>query len=54
MKKFLSSVIGILFAVLIFGMTMMLEDTKNQQNIASNKIEAKEEKKIEDSSMDKS
>lgn len=54
MKKFLSSVIGILFAVLIFGMTMMPEDTKNQQNIASNKIEAKEEKKIEDSSMDKS
>jgi len=52
MKKFLSSVIGILFAVLIFGMTMMPEDTKNQQNIASNKIEAKEEKKIEDSSTE--
>lgn len=54
MKKFLSSLIGILFAVLIFGMTMMPEDTKNQQNIASNKIEAKEEKKIEDTSMDES
>ena len=54
MKKFLSSLIGIIFAALIFGMTMMPEDTKNQQNIASNKIEAKEEKKIEDSSMDKS
>jgi len=54
MKKFLSSLIGILFAVLIFGMTMMPEDTKNQQNIASNKIEAKEEKKIEDTSVDKS
>ncbi len=54
MKKFLSSLIGILFAVLIFGMTMMPEDTKNQQNIASNKIEAKEEKKIEDSSVDES
>lgn len=54
MKKFLSSLIGIIFAVLIFGMTMMPKDTKNQQNIASNKIEAKEEKKIEDSSMDKS
>ncbi len=54
MKKFLSSLIGILCAVLIFGMTMMPKDTKNQQNIASNKIEAKEEKKIEDTSMDKS
>ncbi len=54
MKKFLSSLIGIIFAVLIFGMTMMPEDTKNQQNIASNKIEAKEEKKIEDSSVDES
>lgn len=54
MKKFLSSLIGIIFAVLIFGMTMMPKDTKNQQNIASNKIEAKEEKKIEDSSVDKS
>lgn len=54
MKKFLSSLIGIIFAVLIFGMTMMPKDTKNQQNIASNKIEAKEEKKIEDSSMDES
>jgi len=54
MKKFLSSVIGILFAALIFGMTMMPKDTKNQQNIASNKIEAKEEKKIEDTSVDKS
>lgn len=54
MKKFLSSLIGILFAVLIFGMTMMPKDTKNQQNIASNKIEAKEEKKIEDSSVDES
>lgn len=40
MKKFLSSLIGIIFAVLIFGMTMMPKDTKNQQNIASNKIEA--------------
>lgn len=54
MKKFLSSLIGILCAVLIFGMTMMPRDTKNQQNIASNKIEAKEEKKIEDNSVDKS
>lgn len=54
MKKFLSSLIGIIFAVLIFGMTMMPKDTKNQQNIASNKIEAKEEKKIEDSSVDES
>ncbi len=54
MKKFLSSLIGILFAVLIFGMTMMPEDAKNQQNIATNKIEAKEEKKIEDSSVDES
>ncbi|WP_346920812.1 DNA/RNA non-specific endonuclease [Clostridium sp. UBA7339] len=54
MKKFLSSLIGIVFAVLIFGMTMMPKDTKNQQNIASNKIEAKEEKKIEDSSVDES
>lgn len=54
MKKFLSSLIGILFAVLIFGMTMMPKDAKNQQNIASNKIEAKEEKKIEDSSVDES
>ncbi len=54
MKKFLSGLIGILFAVLIFGMTMMPEDTKNQQNIASNKIEAKEEKKSEDSSVDES
>lgn len=54
MKKFLSSLIGILFAVLIFGMTMMPKDTKNQQNIASNKIEAKEEKKIEDTSMNES
>lgn len=54
MKKFLSSLIGILCAVLIFGMTMMPKDTKNQQNIASNKIEAKEEKKIEDTSMDES
>lgn len=54
MKKFLSSLIGILFAVLIFGMTMMPKDAKNQQNIASNKIEAKEEKKIEDTSMDES
>ncbi len=54
MKKFLSSLIGIIFAVLIFGMTMMPKDAKNQQNIASNKIEAKEEKKIEDSSMDES
>ncbi len=54
MKKFLSSVIGILFAVLIFGMTMMPKDTKNQQNIASNKIEAKEEKKIEETSIDES
>lgn len=54
MKKFLSSLIGIIFAVLIFGMTMMPKDTKNQQNIASNKIEAKEEKKIEDTSMDES
>ncbi|MGN9163030.1 DNA/RNA non-specific endonuclease [Clostridium sulfidigenes] len=54
MKKFLSSLIGIIFAVLIFGMTMMPKDAKNQQNIASNKIEAKEEKKIEDTSMDES
>ncbi len=54
MKKFLSSLIGILCAVLIFGMTMMPKDTKNQQNIASNKIEAKEENKIEDTSVDKS
>jgi len=54
MKKFLSSLIGIVFAVLIFGMTMMPKDTKNQQNIASNKIEAKEEKKSEDSSVDES
>ncbi|WP_346846365.1 DNA/RNA non-specific endonuclease [uncultured Clostridium sp.] len=54
MKKFLSSLIGIIFAVLIFGMTMMPKDTKNQQNIASNKIEAKEENKIEDTSVDKS
>lgn len=54
MKKFLSSLVGIIFAVLIFGMTMMPEDTKNQQNIASNKIEAKEENKIEDSSVDES
>lgn len=54
MKKFLSSLIGIIFAILIFGMTMMPKDTKNQQNIASNKIEAKEEKKIEDSSVDES
>ncbi|HAR85919.1 MAG TPA: hypothetical protein DCR69_09315 [Clostridium sp.] len=54
MKKFLSSLIGIIFAVLIFGMTMMPKDAKNQQNIASNKIEAKEEKKIEDASMDES
>ncbi len=54
MKKFLSSLIGIIFAVLIFGMTMMPKDTKNQQNIASNKIEAKEEKKIEDTSMNES
>jgi len=35
-------------------MTMMPKDTKNQQNIASNKIEAKEEKKSEDSSVDES
>lgn len=54
MKKFLSSLIGIIFAVLIFGMTMMPKDAKNQQNIASNKIEAKEENKIEDSSVDES
>ncbi|WP_346885788.1 DNA/RNA non-specific endonuclease [Clostridium sp. UBA4395] len=54
MKKFLSGLIGILFAVLIFGMTMMPRDTKNQQNIASNKIEAKEENKIEDTSVYKS
>jgi len=54
MKKFLSSLIGIIFAVLIFGMTMMPKDAKNQQNIASNKIEAKEEKKIEDTSVDES
>lgn len=54
MKKFLSSLIGILFAVLIFGMTMMPKDAKNQQNTATNKIEAKEEKKIEDTSVDKS
>lgn len=54
MKKFLSSLIGILFAVLIFGMTMMPKDAKNQQNIATNKIEAKEEKKIEDTSVDES
>lgn len=54
MKKFLSSLIGILCAVLIFGMTMMPKDAKNQQNIATNKIEAKEEKKIEDTSVDKS
>ncbi len=54
MKKFLSSLIGIIFAILIFGMTMMPKDEKNQQNIASNKIEAKEEKKIEDTSMDES
>ncbi len=54
MKKFLSSLIGIIFAVLIFGMTMMPKDTKNQQNIATNKIEAKEEKKIEDTSVDES
>ncbi len=32
----------------------MPKDTKNQQNIASNKIEAKEEKKSEDSSVDES
>ncbi|WP_346936016.1 DNA/RNA non-specific endonuclease [Clostridium sp.] len=54
MKKFLSSLIGILCAVLIFSMTMMPKDTKNQQNIASNKIEAKEENKIEDTSVDES
>ena len=58
MKKFLSSLIGILFAALIIGMNMMPEDTKNHQNIASNKIEeiteAKEDKEIEDSSMDES
>ncbi len=54
MKKFLSSLVGIIFAVLIFGMTMMPKDTKNQQNIASNKIEAKEEKKIEGTSVDES
>ncbi|WP_346871450.1 DNA/RNA non-specific endonuclease [Clostridium sp. UBA5119] len=54
MKKFLSSLIGIIFAVLIFGMTMMPKDAKNQQNIASNKIEAKEEKKSEDTSVDES
>ncbi len=54
MKKFLSSLIGILFAVLIFGMTMMPKDAKNQQNTATNKIEAKEEKKIEDTSVYKS
>ncbi len=54
MKKFLSGLIGILFVVLVFGVTMMPKDTKNQQNIASNKIEAKEEKKIEDSSVDES
>lgn len=54
MKKFLSSLIGILFAVLIFGMTMMPKDAKNQQNIASNKIEAKEENKIEGTSVDES
>lgn len=54
MKKFLSSLIGIIFAVLIFGMTMMPKDAKNQQNIASNKIEVKEEKKIEDTSVDES
>ncbi|WP_346898760.1 DNA/RNA non-specific endonuclease [Clostridium sp. UBA7503] len=39
MKKFLSGLIGILFAVLIFGMTMMPKDTNNQQNTASNKIQ---------------
>lgn len=54
MKKFLSSLIGILFAVLIFGMTMMPKDAKNQQNTATNKIEAKEEKKIDDTSVDES
>ncbi|WP_346962288.1 DNA/RNA non-specific endonuclease [Clostridium sp.] len=58
MKKFLSSLIGILFAVLIIGMIMVPTDTKNQQNTASNKIEeiteAKEDKEIEDSSMDES
>ncbi|WP_346940352.1 DNA/RNA non-specific endonuclease [uncultured Clostridium sp.] len=54
MKKFLSSLIGILFAVLIIGMNMMPEDTNNQRNVASNKIEAKEEKEIEDTSIDES
>lgn len=58
MKKFLTSLIGILFAILIIGMNMMPADTNNQQNTASNKIEetteAKGDKEIEDSSMDKS
>ncbi len=58
MKKFLSSLIGILYAILIIGMNMMPGDTNNQQNTASNKIEetteAKGDKEIEDSSMDKS
>jgi len=58
MKKFLTSLIGILFAILIIGMNMMPGDTNNQQNTASNKIEetteAKGDKEIEDSSMDKS
>jgi len=39
MKKFLTSLIGILFAILIIGMNMMPADTNNQQNTASNKIE---------------
>lgn len=55
MKKFLSSLIGILFAALIIGMNMMPTDTNNQQNTASNKIEetteAKADNEIEDSSM---
>ncbi len=58
MKKFLSSLIGILFAALIIGMNMMPADTNNQRNIASNKIEkiteAKEDKEIEDTSIDES
>lgn len=39
MKKFLTSLIGILVAILIIGMNMMPGDTNNQQNTASNKIE---------------